>query len=116
MGGLERVYEITTHRAEAYENHSRKPQVQFSHDIEADLSRRDFTVNAMAIELTELREGEEPPLVDPFGGMHDLAARVLRTPLAPETSFSDDPLRMLRAARFIARYDLRPEPGLEVAV
>jgi poly(A) polymerase len=113
---IERVYEITTHRAEAYENHSRKPQVQFSHDIEADLSRRDFTVNAMAIELTELREGEEPPLVDPFGGMRDLAARVLRTPLAPETSFSDDPLRMLRAARFIARYDLRPEPELEVAV
>jgi poly(A) polymerase len=111
-----RIYEITTHRAEAYQNHSRKPDVEFSRDIEADLSRRDFTVNAMAIELTGLAAGAEPALVDPFGGIHDLAARVLRTPLAPEASFSDDPLRMLRAARFVARYGLVPEPGLLRAV
>ena len=109
---VERTYEITTHRAEAYHDHSRKPDVAFSDDIEADLSRRDFTVNAMALELT----AAEPALVDPFGGVVDLAARVLRTPLAPSESFSDDPLRMLRAARFIARYRLQPEPELVVAV
>jgi poly(A) polymerase len=108
----ERTYEITTHRAEAYSADSRKPDVQFSDDIEADLSRRDFTVNAMALELT----AAEPMLVDPFGGVVDLAARVLRTPLAPSESFSDDPLRMLRAARFISRYRLQPEPELVAAV
>ncbi|MBI5087911.1 MAG: CCA tRNA nucleotidyltransferase [Actinobacteria bacterium] len=111
-----RVYEITTHRAEAYQNHSRKPDVQFSNDIEADLSRRDFTVNAMAIDLIGLTPDAQPTLVDPFGGMHDLSARILRTPLSPEASFSDDPLRMLRAARFVARYELQPDPGLLRAV
>jgi poly(A) polymerase len=107
-----RTYEITTHRAEAYVTDSRKPEVVYADDIETDLSRRDFTVNAMA-----LRVGvEAPELVDPFGGVSDLAAHRLRTPLAPEISFSDDPLRMLRAARFIAGYDLEPEPELVAAV
>jgi poly(A) polymerase len=109
---IERIYEITTHRAEAYVNHSRKPDVEFSDDIEADLSRRDFTVNAMALELTT----DQPTLVDPFDGAADLAALVLRTPVAPSISFSDDPLRMLRAARFIARFGLQPVPELVDAV
>jgi poly(A) polymerase len=113
---IERVYEITTHRAEAYHDHSRKPEVEFSFDIQADLSRRDFTVNAMAIELTNAAPDGQPVLVDPFGGEADLAARVLRTPLQPQVSFSDDPLRMLRAARFIARYGLQPDQVLLRAV
>ena len=95
--------EITTHRADAYHPDSRKPEVVFADAIEGDLSRRDFTVNAMALSLPDLR------LIDPFGGVEDLAARRLRTPLSPEESFSDDPLRMLRAARFIAGYGLAPE-------
>jgi poly(A) polymerase len=104
--------EITTHRAEAYTPDSRKPEVRFSDSIDSDLSRRDFTVNAMALELT----GDEPELIDPFGGLADLHGSVLRTPLAPEESFADDPLRMLRAARFIAGYALVPEPELVAAV
>lgn len=108
----ERVYEITTHRAEAYHEDSRKPDVTFADEIEADLSRRDFTVNAMALELTT----DAPTLVDPFGGATDLVTRTLRTPLDPELSFSDDPLRMLRAARFIAGYELQPTPELVAAV
>jgi poly(A) polymerase len=108
----ERVYEITTHRAEAYRPESRKPDVEFADAVEADLSRRDFTVNAMALELTT----DAPTLVDPFGGVADLAAHVLRTPLSPEESFTDDPLRMLRAARFIAGYGLAPRPELIAAV
>ena len=107
-----RVYEITTHRAEAYSPDSRKPDVQFADAIEADLSRRDFTVNAMALELT----GETPALIDPFNGAADLIARILRTPLSPEESFNDDPLRMLRAARFIAALNLTPDPALVAAV
>jgi len=83
---------------------SRKPEVRFGDDIETDLSRRDFTVNAMALSLPELK------LVDPFDGIGDIAARRLRTPLDPEVSFSDDPLRMLRAARFIAGYGLVARP------
>lgn len=106
------TFEITTHRAEAYQPDSRKPEVQFSDVIDADLSRRDFTVNAMALELTT----DNPVLVDPFGGAADLATRTLRTPLAPEESFSDDPLRMLRAARFLAGYGLQPVPELVEAV
>ena len=106
----DREYEITTHRAEAYSPDSRKPDVQFSDRVEADLSRRDFTVNAMALSLPE------PELIDPFGGTVDLAAKRLRTPLSPDESFSDDPLRMLRAARFLAGYDLEPEPDLVDAV
>jgi poly(A) polymerase len=108
----EQVYEITTHRAEAYNPDSRKPDVVFADAIEADLARRDFTVNAMALEVTR----DDPTLVDPYGGASDLAAHVLRTPLTPEESFSDDPLRMLRAARFLAGYELEPEPGLVAAV
>jgi poly(A) polymerase len=103
-------YEITTHRAEAYHPDSRKPDVAFGDDIEDDLSRRDFTVNAMALRLPDLE------LIDPFGGLVDLAGHRLATPLDPETSFADDPLRMLRAARFIARLDLEPTPELVAAV
>jgi poly(A) polymerase len=108
----EHVYEITTHRAEAYVPDSRKPDVVFADAVEADLSRRDFTVNAMALELT----AAAPVLVDPFDGVADLMARRLRTPLSPESSFNDDPLRMLRAARFVAGYGLEPEPALVAAV
>ena len=105
-----RTFEITTHRAEAYHPDSRKPDVVFADAVEADLSRRDFTVNAMALSLPDLQ------LVDPYGGIADLAARRLRTPLRPEESFADDPLRMLRAARFIAGYGLEPDPDLVAAV
>jgi poly(A) polymerase len=107
-----RTFEITTHRAEAYTPESRKPSVAFADAVEADLSRRDFTVNAMAIELTT----DAPTLVDPFDGAADLATHTLRTPLSPEESFSDDPLRMLRAARFIAGYGLVPRDELVEAV
>ena len=103
-------HEITTHRADVYTPDSRKPEVSFASEIEADLSRRDFTVNAMALSLPDA------DLVDPFGGTADLAAKVLRTPLSPEESFADDPLRMLRAARFITRYDLEPDEDLVAAV
>lgn len=103
-------FEITTHRAEAYDEDSRKPVVTFGDDIADDLARRDFTVNAMAVDAAT---GE---VVDPYGGREDLEARVLRTPLDPETSFSEDPLRMLRAARFHAGYDLAPVPELESAI
>jgi poly(A) polymerase len=105
-----RRIEVTTHRAEAYSPDSRKPEVSFATEVEADLARRDFTVNAMALSLPDLR------LIDPFGGLEDLAKGVLRTPLAPEESFGDDPLRMLRAARFIARFGLRPDRRLVEAV
>jgi poly(A) polymerase len=103
-------HEITTHRAEAYVPESRKPDVSFATEIEADLSRRDFTINAMALSLPDAR------LVDPFGGTADLAAKVLRTPLSAAESFSDDPLRMLRAARFLTRYELKPDDELVEAV
>ncbi len=107
------VYEITTHRAEAYSPDSRKPEVAFADAVEADLARRDFTVNAMALELGA---GGRAELIDPFGGLGDLAGHRLRTPLSPEESFTDDPLRMLRAARFIAGYGLAPAPELVDAV
>lgn len=110
-GTSPRVYEITTFRSEAYTDDSRKPHVSFGDRIEDDLARRDFTVNAMALDVIE-----GPSLVDPFGGAADLVARVLRTPLGAEISFSDDPLRMLRAARFIAGYGLEPEASLIEAV
>jgi poly(A) polymerase len=105
-----RVYEITTHRAEAYVPDSRKPQVTFGDDITVDLSRRDFTINALALQLPDME------LIDPFDGLGDLAAGRLRTPLDPEESFGDDPLRMLRAARFAARFSLEPDPALVDAV
>jgi len=107
-----RVYEITTHRAEAYSPDSRKPDVQFSKDITQDLSRRDFTINSMALDVTQ----ESPELIDPFNGLSDLMAKVLRTPLSPEVSFSDDPLRMMRAARFISGLGVIPVPELIAAV
>ena len=94
--------EITTHRSESYVSSSRKPSVTFSLNLEDDLSRRDFTVNAMAIEV------DSGTFFDPFNGRSDLENKILRTPLAPEKSFNDDPLRMLRAARFSAGYDLHP--------
>jgi poly(A) polymerase len=106
----DRSLEITTHRADAYHPDSRKPDVEFAGAVEADLSRRDFTVNAMALSLPNL------VLVDPFDGVGDLAASRLRTPRDPEQSFTDDPLRMLRAARFIAGYGLIPDQALLDAV
>ena len=98
--------EITTHRAEAYMGDSRKPVVRFSTDLYEDLARRDFTVNAIAVEVAERS------LHDPHDGRADLRRGILRTPLSPEESFSEDPLRMLRAARFVARYGLVPVEGL----
>ncbi len=98
--------EVTTHRAEAYVSDSRKPVVRFSSELVEDLARRDFTVNAMAVDVAD------GTLHDPFSGRADLVARVLRTPLDPVESFSDDPLRMLRAARFLSRYGLTPADGL----
>jgi poly(A) polymerase len=103
-------FEITTFRGDVYRPESRKPSVDYTDDIETDLSRRDFTVNAMALALPE------PRLVDPYGGAADLAARVLRTPLSPEVSFGDDPLRMMRAARFVAAFGLEPVPELVGAI
>ncbi|MBV9412905.1 MAG: CCA tRNA nucleotidyltransferase [Acidimicrobiia bacterium] len=103
-------YEVTTHRGEAYHPDSRKPDVVFASAVEEDLARRDFTVNAMALSLPNAE------LIDPFDGVHDLAAHRLRTPLSPEESFTDDPLRMLRAARFIAGYGFVPDEELVSAV
>ncbi len=105
-----RRFDITTHRAEAYLPDSRKPEVVFGDSIERDLSRRDFTINSVAIKLPEV------VLIDPFDGIGDLAAKRLRTPLDPAVSFADDPLRMLRAARFIARFELVPDDALVEAV
>jgi poly(A) polymerase len=106
----DRLYEITTHRAEVYVPESRKPEVSFGNDIRQDLSRRDFTINAMALRLPDME------LIDPFDGLTDLASGRLRTPLDPEISFGDDPLRMIRAARFAARFSLKPDPALETAI
>lgn len=89
--------EITTYRAEAYDPESRKPAVAFGSSLTDDLLRRDFTINAMALRLPSME------LVDPFGGVRDLHASVLATPSSPESSFSDDPLRMMRAARFASQ-------------
>jgi poly(A) polymerase len=102
--------EITTFRGERYEESSRKPAVTKVGTIEDDLARRDFTINAMAYELPDR------VFVDPFGGLRDLASKTLRTPLAPEVSFSDDPLRMLRACRFAAALDVTPVPELVAAM
>ncbi|MGN6473878.1 MAG: CCA tRNA nucleotidyltransferase [Mycobacteriales bacterium] len=92
--------EITTFRSDVYDPSSRKPEVEFGDTIEGDLIRRDFTVNAMAVALPL---DAAQPIVDPSGGLDDLGARVLRTPIAPEQSFTDDPLRMMRAARFASQ-------------
>ena len=101
-----RTFEITTFRAETYQPDSRNPAVEPVRTIEADLARRDFTVNAIAVALPSKE------FLDPFGGIGDLAGKVLRTPGTPEESFSDDPLRMLRAARFVAQLDLAPDDAL----
>ncbi|NKX56596.1 CCA tRNA nucleotidyltransferase [Arthrobacter mobilis] len=99
--------EVTTYRAEAYDADSRKPAVAFGTSLEDDLFRRDFTINAMALRLPSLE------LVDPYGGVRDLHAGMLRTPGEPSASFSDDPLRMMRAARFASQ--LQVEVAEEVA-
>ena len=102
--------EITTYRSEAYDPSSRKPDVDFGDTLVGDLGRRDFTVNAMAV----LVPGRQ--LEDPYGGVVDLAHRVLRTPGAPEDSFSDDPLRMMRAARFAAQLGFTVDPSVVEAM
>jgi poly(A) polymerase len=102
--------EITTYRSEAYDRSSRNPEVTFGSTLEGDLERRDFTINAMAVSVP----GHE--FVDLFGGIADLAQKVLRTPTAPEVSLDDDPLRILRAARFAAQLGVRPVPELETAM
>ena len=112
--GRDRAYEVTTHRREAYESGSRKPEVEYSGDIVADLSRRDFTVNAMAVDA--MSPLGAAVLVDPFSGLADLRAARLRTPLDPEVSFTDDPLRMLRAARFVAGHGLVADPDVREAI
>jgi poly(A) polymerase len=104
------VFEITTYRSEHYDRSSRKPDVSYGTSLGDDLSRRDFTVNAMAARLP----GHD--LVDPYGGLTDLGGRVLRTPASPEASFDADPLRILRAARFVAQLGLEPRPELQEAM
>jgi poly(A) polymerase len=98
--------EITTYRAEEYDPDSRKPSVQYGDRLAGDLGRRDFTVNAMAVTLPDRK------FEDPYGGIVDLAHRLLRTPGRPEDSFSDDPLRMMRAARFAAQLDFTVDPDV----
>ena len=99
--------EVTTYRSESYDANSRKPEVKYGEQIEGDLARRDFTVNSMALELTSAK----PEFIDPFNGLSDLANKVLATPGKAEDSFSDDPLRMMRAARFASQlgFDISPE-------
>ena len=111
VGALKRGQrlEITTYRSEAYDRTSRKPAVSYGDSLEDDLVRRDFAMNAMALRLPDWTGPDA--FVDLYGGMADLAARVIRTPGRPEDSFDDDPLRMLRAARFAAQlgFDVAPE-------
>ena len=102
--------EITTFREEVYAEDSRHPHVAFAKEIETDLSRRDFTINAMALRLPDKE------FIDPFRGLYDLGHKVLRTPLEPEISFGDDPLRMLRAARFVSTLEVVPEPNVLDAI
>jgi poly(A) polymerase len=102
--------EITTYRSDAYDRTSRKPVVSYGKSLEEDLARRDFTVNAMAARLP----GYE--LVDPSGGLADLRRNVLRTPGAPEVSFADDPLRIMRAARFAAQLGFAVTADVAVAM
>jgi len=104
------VVEVTTYRSESYDPTSRKPDVDFGDDLAVDLGRRDFTVNAMAV-MVPGRVVE-----DPYGGVVDLAHRLLRTPGRPEDSFSDDPLRMMRAARFAAQLGFEVDPSVVVAM
>jgi poly(A) polymerase len=108
MGDL--TIEITTYRADTYDGKSRKPEVAFGDNLEADLFRRDFTMNSMALKLPDL------VLVDPCNGLDDLLAGVLRTPIAPEESFRDDPLRMMRAARFVSQLGVSVHPDTVAAM
>jgi len=108
------LYEITTFRSEVYRGESRKPTVTFTEDIVTDLSRRDFTVNAMAIRVPAA--SETPEMIDPHGGLADLAAAVLRCPLDPHISFGDDPLRMLRLFRFVSQLGFHPDEAAVSAV
>lgn len=105
--GKEYSIEVTTYRTDKYEPNSRKPEVNYGDSLEGDLSRRDFTVNAMAIRMPSL------DFVDPFDGRRDIERKILRTPVAPEQSFDDDPLRMMRAVRFVAQLDFKI--GLDTA-
>ena len=102
--------EVTTYRADAYDRQTRKPVVAFGDNLEDDLVRRDFTMNAMALRLPSLE------FVDPYAGLADLARKVLRTPGSPDVSFADDPLRMMRAARFAAQLGARLDPAVETAM
>jgi poly(A) polymerase len=102
--------EITTYRADSYDGVTRKPTVEFGDNIDGDLIRRDFTVNAMALQVPAVK------LVDPTGGVEDLVSGVLRTPTDPQVSFGDDPLRMLRAARFSAQLGFSIEQATEQAI
>ena len=104
--------EITTYRSEKYETQSRNPEVNFGDNIEGDLLRRDFTVNAMALELTTT----PPTFIDNFDGVNDLVRKVLRTPGTPENSFSDDPLRMMRAARFASQLGFEVDQTVIAAI
>lgn len=121
IGGILRANglkaEVTTFRSEEYVDHSRKPAVHWGDSLQADLSRRDFTMNALALDVINLLAQPEgvQTFFDYFGGFADLHDRLLRTPIDPEVLFSDDPLRMLRAARFAARFNLKIDPTLEVA-
>lgn len=104
--------EVTTYRSDKYDPESRKPEVEFGDNITGDLSRRDFTVNCMALELTTT----EPVFIDPFNGLADLAKQILRTPVTPVQSFSDDPLRMMRAARFASQLNFEIEESTLLAI
>ncbi len=104
------IVEVTTYRADAYDGVTRKPVVAFGDTLEDDLARRDFTVNAMALRLPALA------FVDPFDGLADLGEKLLRTPSGPEVSFGDDPLRMMRAARFVAQLGMVPAPEVYAAM
>lgn len=103
--------EITTYRADRYDRQSRNPEVAWGDSLEDDLARRDFTVNAMAVSL-----GPDRAVTDPFGGLGDLIRQRLRTPGPAEDSFADDPLRMLRAVRFVAQLGLTPEDDVVAAM
>ncbi len=103
-------FEITTYRSEAYDRTSRNPEVSYGDSLDEDLARRDFTINAMAVSVPQ------HVFVDLYGGLADLGAKVLRTPGSPGASFDDDPLRIMRAARFVAGLGLTPEPALVEAM
>ena len=104
--------EVTTYRSETYNPDSRNPEVKYGDSIDGDLSRRDFTINAMALELT----ADSPVFIDPFNGLQDLAAKLLKTPGRAGDSFTDDPLRMMRAARFAAQLDFELDPQVFTAM